>query len=97
MQRGRRSALLDRHLLPELLLHAALGGSALRGNHREQEREEHEEPPCDPARLVKNGDGLAAAQHEIGGAPTHGGESSTLAGLEQHDRREDQPIEDDQD
>ena len=78
---------------PEPLLQ--LGGRAAAPRHeREHQREQHEDPAAPPRRLGEDGDGLAPAEHGVGGAAAERSEPAALAGLQQDHDREQERVED---
>ena len=80
----------------QLALNSRHYAAPLRRDDREQEGEEHEERPANPARLVENRDRLPAAEYKVRSSSTERCQPPALAGLEEDNRGEDHPINDDQ-
>src|SRR5687768_2347147 len=83
-------------LTQALLQRAPATDAAIRGKDRQDEREREEDPAAPPAQSREERDGLAPAEHGIGGSAAERRESAPLTGLKQDDGREEERIEDEQ-
>ena len=66
-------------------------------HQRKDQRKDEEDSAAPPGGLGQNRDGLTTAQHGVGAAgAAERGEPAPLAGLKQHDDREDDGVENQQ-